>query len=67
MIFATPERKGAWRAGDHPGQRQFATLFSKSPLNLESGELFGPLTLAYETWGELNPARSMAIATETLV
>jgi homoserine O-acetyltransferase len=61
MIFVTPERKGAWRAGDHPGQRQFATLFSKSPLNLESGELFGPLTLAYETWGELNPARSNAI------
>ena len=61
MNLAIPERKGAWRAGDHPGQRQFATLFSQSPLNLESGELFGPLTLAYETWGKLNSDRSNAI------
>ena len=61
MVVAAPEREGAWRSGDHPGHRQFATLFSQSPLQLESGELFGPITLAYETWGDLNPARDNAI------
>lgn len=61
MILAASERQGAWRPGDHPGNRQFATLFSRSPLRLESGELFGPITLAYETWGHLNQDRSNAI------
>lgn len=61
MVLAAPERQGAWRSGDHPGHRQFATLFSQAPLRLESGELFGPITLAYETWGQLNQDRSNAI------
>lgn len=61
MVVVAPTRTGAWRVGDHPGHRQFATLFSQSPLVLESGETFGPITLAYETWGELNASRSNAI------
>ena len=52
-VTANP-RLGAWRSGDHPGRRQFATLFSQQPLQLESGVAFGPITLAYETWGQLN-------------
>ena len=56
-----PERRGAWRSGDHPGRRQFATLFSHQPLQLESGVAFGPITLAYETWGQLNADASNAI------
>lgn len=56
-----PQRRGAWRAGDHPGQRQFATLFTREPLQLESGERFGPITMAFETWGSLNAERSNAI------
>lgn len=58
---SAPQRLGAWRAGDHPGQRQFATVFSSAPLQLESGETFGPITMAYETWGSLNAQRSNAI------
>ena len=58
---SAPQRLGAWRTGDHPGQRQFATLFWQEPLLLESGEHFGPITLAYETWGSLNAERSNGI------
>lgn len=61
MVLAVPERRGAWRSGDHPGRRQFATLFSQQALRLESGACFGPITLAYETWGELNADGSNAI------
>lgn len=59
-VTANP-RLGAWRSGDHPGRRQFATLFSQQPLQLESGVAFGPITLAYETWGQLNADASNAI------
>jgi len=58
---ATDQRQGAWRVGDHPGQRQFATLFSRETLQLECGQSFGPITLAYETWGQLNSTASNAI------
>ena len=61
MVLTATERQGAWRSGDHPGQRQFATFFSQAPLQLESGEHFGPITLAYESWGSLNSARDNAI------
>lgn len=55
------QRSGAWRTGDHPGRRQFVTLFHTDPLQLEGGERFGPITLAYECWGQLNPSGSNAI------
>lgn len=55
------QRSGAWRTGDHPGRRQFVTLFHTAPLRLESGQTFGPITLAYECWGQLNAQRSNAI------
>lgn len=61
MTLAAPERVGAWRSGDHPGHRQFATVFSQQPLRLESGAAFGPITLAYETWGHCNAAGSNAV------
>lgn len=61
MTTSCWERIGAWRAGDHPGQRQFATLFSRQPLLLENGQRFGPITLAYQSWGTLNASRSNAI------
>ena len=38
--------------------------FGQTPgeaLELESGKRFGPVTLAYETYGQLNPAKSNAI------
>lgn len=61
MVLTAQERCGAWRSGDHPGERQFATLFSQGGLTLESGESFGPITLAYETWGQPNAGGSNAI------
>ncbi len=43
-------------------QTQFRTLFSaEAPLILESGERLGPITVAYETYGELSPNCDNAI------
>ena len=46
-------------AADH---RRFFT-FAEAPdlLRLESGATLGPVTIAYETWGELSPGRDNAI------
>jgi homoserine O-acetyltransferase len=52
---------GAWRAGDHPGRRRFVALFEDEPLPLELGGAFGPVTVAYETWGSPSPARDNAV------
>lgn len=49
---------GAWREGDDPEERQFADV---GPLDLEFGGHLPSVTLAYETWGELNDARTNAI------
>ncbi|MCP9772886.1 homoserine O-acetyltransferase [Synechococcus sp. Tobar12-5m-g] len=51
----TLARQGAWQPGDPPGNRQFMDLFRASPLRLENGTSFGPITLAYESWGKLDP------------
>lgn len=40
-------------------QRRYATW--QEPLALDSGATLAPVTLAYETYGELNPARDNAI------
>ena len=37
------------------------TLVDGDPLQLEAGGTVGPVTVAYETWGELNAARSNAV------
>ncbi|MBS1691687.1 MAG: homoserine O-acetyltransferase [Actinobacteria bacterium] len=52
---------GAWRAGDPPGHRQFATLFAARPHILEAGGRLGPVGVAYETWGELDATRGNAV------
>ncbi|OPY76720.1 MAG: Homoserine O-acetyltransferase [Syntrophorhabdus sp. PtaU1.Bin153] len=41
--------------------RYYTFAYPPSELKLESGERFGPLTLAYETYGKLNSDRSNAI------
>jgi len=42
--------------------RQSATLFdAQSPLTLTSGETIGPITVAYQTYGQLTPERDNAI------
>src|SRR5579863_3935563 len=57
-------RWGAWRPGDHPGERRFTSLFVDDPLPLELGGSLGPLTVAYETWGSPAPNRDNAVLIE---
>jgi homoserine O-acetyltransferase len=56
-----PPATGAWRPGDPPGHRQFVTLVEDEPLHLELGGTLSPVVVAYETWGELDRARSNAV------
>jgi homoserine O-acetyltransferase len=50
-----------WRPGDDPGDRKFVTLFEDAPLDLDLGGSFGPITVAYETWGTLSPSADNAV------
>jgi homoserine O-acetyltransferase len=52
---------GAWRPGDPPGCRQFATMGGHQPLALRAGGQLGPIAVAYETWGTLDTTRSNAV------
>lgn len=49
---------GAWREGDHPGDRRFADL---GQFDLELGGHLPAVRVAYETWGELNADASNAV------
>jgi homoserine O-acetyltransferase len=42
-------------------ERQYFTFAVDEPMPLDSGETLGPITLAYETYGQLNTERSNAI------
>jgi homoserine O-acetyltransferase/O-succinyltransferase len=53
-----PPASGAWREGDAVGNRKFATFKN---FKLENGFIFEEVTVAYETWGELNQNKSNAI------
>jgi homoserine O-acetyltransferase len=52
---------GAWRPGDPPGRRRFATLFDTRPHVLEGGGRLAHVTVAFETWGTLNADASNAL------
>jgi homoserine O-acetyltransferase/O-succinyltransferase len=56
---------GEWRPGLEQGDRQFLALADESgadgDLTLEYGGRLADVTVAYETWGELNPERSNGI------
>jgi homoserine O-acetyltransferase/O-succinyltransferase len=56
--------RGAWRPGDDPGDRRFVTLFAGRELELELGRSLGPVTVAYETWGQPSPFRDNAVLVE---
>ncbi len=58
LLRARPPATGAWRDGDHPGNRQFFELGS---FTTEGGEVLPDARLAYETWGTLNADASNAI------
>ena len=53
-----------WRSGDDPGHRRFVDVFVDDDLSLELGGSFAPVTVAYETWGELSPAGDNAVLIE---
>lgn len=53
---------GVWQPGDDPGGRQFARLVGPGQgMPLEGGGSLTEVTVAYETWGQLDPARSNAL------
>ena len=56
-----PPVTGAWRPGDLPGRRQFATLFTDRPLALRAGGALPSVSVAYETWGSLDSDASNAL------
>jgi homoserine O-acetyltransferase len=59
----TPTPLGYWRQGDDPGERLFVTLEGEDSHGfvLEGGGRLDRVTVAYETWGTLNEARSNAV------
>lgn len=52
---------GAWQPGDRPAARKFLEVGSDRPFVLEGGGVLHGLSIAYETWGELNSDRSNAV------
>ena len=52
---------GAWREGSAQGARLSVDI---GPLRLETGGALPQVTIAYETWGTLNPAGDNAIMVE---
>jgi homoserine O-acetyltransferase/O-succinyltransferase len=54
---------GVWLPGDEPGRRQFVVLPGESGagFRLEAGGSLDQVTVAYETWGELNQSRTNGI------
>ncbi len=56
-----PPASGAWAPGDNPGRRQFVTLFADGALELETGGSLSSVTVAYETWGQLDAEGANAV------
>jgi homoserine O-acetyltransferase len=52
---------GAWRPGDPVGHRRFLSLATRRPFILEGGGQLRDLTIAYETWGQLDANSSNAV------
>ena len=57
-VSGKPPATGAWREGDAPGDRRFASI---GPMTLEQGGQLPSVRIAYETWGELNADASNAV------
>jgi homoserine O-acetyltransferase len=54
---------GTWQIGDDPGRRQFVELKGNGDLGFvfESGASLPSVTVAFETWGQLDQNRSNAV------
>ena len=57
-LRGTPPVSGAWRDGDHLGDRKFCQV---GPFSTEHGDHIPHVRIAYETFGELNADASNAI------
>lgn len=57
-IMGKPPVTGAWRDDDPVGRRRFRDV---GALPLEAGGNLPAVRIAYETWGELSPARNNAV------
>ena len=57
-IAGKPAATGAWREGDPPGHRHFASIGARA---LERGGSLPTARIAYETWGELAADRGNAV------
>lgn len=58
MLLGRPPATGAWRDGDPIGDRRFAAF---GPFRTEGGRELPGFRLAFESWGELSPARDNAV------
>ncbi|WP_210479126.1 homoserine O-acetyltransferase [Naasia sp. SYSU D00948] len=57
-VLGKPPSTGAWREGDPPAWRRFQPI---GTVPLESGASIPGVRIAYETFGELSPARDNAV------
>ena len=57
-IAGKPPATGAWREGDHPGDRRFVSIGAQG---FERGGSLPSGRIAYETWGELDEGGGNAI------
>lgn len=56
-----PPVSGAWRPGDPSGQRKFYTLPAGRKVALDTGAVMSDVTVAYETWGNLDERAGNAV------
>ena len=58
-----PAVAGVWQPGDAVGRRRFVSLFADGgpALSLEAGGSLGPVTVAYESWGQLDAGATNAV------
>ncbi|TDT16608.1 homoserine O-acetyltransferase [Ilumatobacter fluminis] len=61
MSTTPPPVSGAWSTDDPVGDRRFHTFATEHPFAVENGSVLRDVTVAYETWGELNDDASNAI------
>ena len=57
-MIGGPPATGAWREGDHPGDRRFVSI---GAMDFEGGGSLPSVRISWESWGALNADRSNAV------
>jgi homoserine O-acetyltransferase len=60
-VTEPPPVTGAWMPGDPAGRRRFLTIAVDRPFALDHGGRLRDVSIAYETWGELDADASNAV------